>query len=209
MNLSKPFFLALCIATSSYLFAENAAFVAPGNERFKTQGEDLMLDNAADSCILRITSGNKQLELPLRLSSPCYWVTKDKSQEPLQYAYPDKGIAAVLIIAGQPLDWDVEKRKYHKLPTATYCSAMLQGILLTSEKAPAATLPVEAAHCQGLSLDEVNFSAQASSAEHYPATASEADSSSATPLGAAESASTEEEKSLLESITNTLRRLFD
>lgn len=115
-----------------------------------------VLDNREDNCILHSKAGDQEVSIPLDMNSPCYWI-RSKSDEIIDYAYPEAGIDHTLLIAGTTLDWDDEKKRYQKLPTDQYCTARLQGLLISNNGINTSASSIEAPNCVGQAIDEKVF----------------------------------------------------
>jgi hypothetical protein len=115
-----------------------------------------VLDNREDNCILHSKAGDQEVSIPLDMNSPCYWI-RSKSDEIIDYAYPEAGIDHTLLIAGTTLDWDDEKKQYQKLPTDQYCTARLQGLLISNNGINTSASSIEAPNCVGQAIDEKVF----------------------------------------------------
>lgn len=176
---------------------------SPQSELSHTLGELVFtLNNASENCELHVRKSQSDSEsktIPLLLEAPCYWVTRE-TKALLHYSYEAIDVDNTLLIAGTTLDWPAEKKTYHKIPGNTFCSQYLQGVVVTKGEVHAVDEKMIAAHCEsGLGMDEKVFYAIA----HNPKRYQEKIEGSAD-----QSPETVEDKSLFNTITDSLKGLF-
>jgi len=179
----------------------------------------LLISDQKQQCYITLTQGEQApQQLSLLLTPPCQWVTQETSKRIRQFSYPSMHIDTVWLVAGTPLDWSVEQKRYQKLPEQTPCHRYLQGIAIYNEEVVVADLPMEASYCQGVAVDEKVFysaaqSIQENALDHtqipsniHPA-ADKLETTSHTTTANKEQAPTS--PSLFESIQNTVKRFFN
>ena len=185
-------------------------------------GFELSIDNGAETCQLqaKTESSDESNTIPLLLGTPCYWIVSSETQKLLQYSYKAVEADNTLLIAGTPLDWSAEKKSYQKLPDNSYCSQYLQGIVISKKEIFAVDEKMLGAHCEtGMAIDEKIFYAMAHNPARYQEKVTEKPvevKSSVEPQKAAEVKSPaetqkpviEENKSLLDSVTDTIKSFF-
>lgn len=171
------------LSVSSHSFADNTA----SETHEQSVGKHLFtLNNESNTCELIVKVDDIKTYLPLPLSTPCYWITKPDSADVQLHSYPTQDIDHVFLIAGTTLDWDDEKKQYHKLPINTYCSQYLQGVTIIGELVTIVDKKMDAPNCVGQNIDEKVFHGIALSKSVEP----------------------EGEEGLLNSIKKTFQQLF-
>lgn len=177
-------------------------------------GFALTLNNDKDACQLRVEnndSSSSQLIL-LKLDTPCYWIVSPKTKVLLQYQYESIAVDNTLLVAGTPLDWTAEKKAYQKLPEKAYCTEYLQGIIISKQQVFAVNEKMVGAHCEkDLAIDEKIFHAMAHNPSRYQEIAVEPANAKTEALQVEQVTAkpvVTEEKSLFESVTDSLKALF-
>ena len=184
------------LGISSYSFSSEQAIE---NLEQEIDGYTLTLNNDAEQCSLNIGVDDKEEQLTLSLDSPCYWVTQPDSSEARHYPYPSENVSHTFLVAGTALDWDDEKKTYHKLPTDKYCSQYIQGISINTDKTNSVGETMLAPNCVGVSFDEKVF---------HGVALDKSASLSSEPIEQLDNAQEEQEEGFLESIKKTFNNLF-
>lgn len=169
---------------------------------------ELTLNNKSDHCLLQVTNGASNAKvIPLLLNSPCYWISSSETKELLHFSYESADADKTMLVAGTPLDWPTEKKTYQKLPNNTYCTQYLQGVVISRNQVYAVDEKMIAAHCEiGLAIDEKIFYVMAHSSKRYQ---DKEILSPVLPLDAkTEKPKEAEEKSFLDSVTDTVKGFF-
>ena len=150
---------ATLLTTALFSFSGQSTAKAPDIEHLAQpiDGHQLTLNNETEKCELIVANNDDESPLALPLTPPCYWVTKPASTQAQHYAYPDNNISHVLLIAGTTLNWDEEKKAYHKLPLDTYCSQYFQGVVIKDGLVALAGKQMEAPNCVGQTVAEKVF----------------------------------------------------
>lgn len=209
--------LALSIIWLSQGLTADTTIVLENILSHRVNGFALTLNNDGATCQLQIensTSSTSKL-IPLKLDAPCYWVVSPKTKALLQYQYESIAVDNTLLIAGTPLDWLAKKKAYQKLPEKVYCTEYLQGIIISNQQVFAVDEKMVGTHCEkDLAIDEKIFYAMAHNPSRYQEIASEptdakpealqTEQATAVPAVAKKVA----EKSLFESVTDSLKALF-
>ncbi|MGB1311219.1 MAG: hypothetical protein ACPG47_08405 [Leucothrix sp.] len=183
---------------------------------------EFTLKNDSQYCQLQVKHESSDTKtIPLLLETPCYWVVSNESKALLHYSYEAVGADHTFLLAGTTLDWSTEKKTYQKLPTDAFCSQYLQGVIISKSEVYAVDEKMVAAHCEtGLAMDEKIFYAMAHNPQRYQektveaieAKAKTAITTEATkPVKASsttETAPKEEEKSFLDTVTDSLKGFF-
>ena len=172
-------------------------------------GVELTLFNGAETCQLQTKDESSDVikTIPLLLEVPCYWVVSSETEKLLGYDYQSVGADSTFLIAGTPLDWSPEKKAYQKLPDNSYCSQYLQGIVISKNEVFAVDEKMLGAHCEtGMAIDEKIFYAMAHNPARYQEKVIEKEIEVKKPTETPKPV--EEDKSLLESVTDTIKSFF-
>ena len=148
---------------------------------------------------MTIEVDGKEEQLTLSLDSPCYWVTQPDSGKAKHYPYPSENVSHTFLVAGTALDWNDEKKTYHKLPTDKYCSQYIQGVSINTDKTSLVGEATLAPNCVGVTFDEKVF---------HGVALDKSASLSAEPMEKRDSVQEEQEEGFLESIKKTFNNLF-
>ncbi|PID45968.1 MAG: hypothetical protein CSB47_06595 [Proteobacteria bacterium] len=184
--------------------------------------QSLTLDNQGENCVLNIIGDNgARQSITLLLETPCYWVSSGESSTMQQYSYPEFDAQTTLLVAGTTLDWTDEQKKYQKLPTNTACSQYLQGIVINEGGVAAVNEIMEAPHCKTLVVDEKVFKQAASVEKRYQqlpvghfkessktGSVITKEGVASTPISVSDNTHDEQEKSLLDTVQQAIKRLF-
>jgi len=220
---SVAFLVTLCLSSLANADVDKESLL-PKQALSHVVGDfKLSLLNDHTYCSVRVTTTSAEKTIPLLLNSPCYWIT-DSQSDLIQHAYTDIDIDATLLVAGTRLDWPDEKMAYQKLPDDSYCSEFLQGLVIHRGDVSAVDEKMLGAHCEsGLAMDEKIFHAMAHNPQRYQEKDIAAEANSAavghavkpkTQATADPKASAvaedppEEEKSFIESVTDSIKSLF-
>ena len=134
--------------------ANPAAAVSSVTDSAQIHGYSLELVDEAGSCRLRYESPKDSGGLTLEAGPPCHFLRRD-SVDPQSFAYPDVGVEAVLIVAGDPVSDAV--REEWNLASDLVCGSVIQGVLIRAEGLVAGGVLRDGVWCRDRGADEKDF----------------------------------------------------
>lgn len=118
-------------------------------------GNDLAIRAENGGCFLYVDGPLGKSRQKLTPKPPCYFLRKGKNKNIQHYAYKERNIKAVFIIAGTPMS--EKKKKIIGLPLDIVCGVQYQGVLVRKDSITVSKHTVGGGACKDYGLDKKFF----------------------------------------------------
>jgi hypothetical protein len=137
-------------AASSCVHADDAV-----SDTVTISGQRLSLKERGGKVLLILESGGQSSETAMLIKPPAFFVRE--GSEVQSFAYPKRGVDAVILVGGTPLT--PERLKLWKVDPKTTCGSEIQGVMISKQKVTVSDKTLTGGlWCKDISSDEKNFS---------------------------------------------------